>query len=433
MADAVHPDGLGAPGEGREPAKPASITLPAATAAPLVVSLGMALLAAGVALGMAFVIAGAIVLFAGLGVWVGNLLPGRGHVVEAAQPEEFPQPVVVSVSRVEHLRPGMPGYRARLPAEVHPVSAGIKGGIVGGLVMPLPALIYGLLSGHGIWYPANLLAGMVWPGVGSMSLETLEQFNSALLITGLIIHAAMSVVIGLIYGVILPTLPAIPGPVAWGGLLMPLLWTGISFSLMGLVNPVLRQGVSWPWFIISQFIFGVAAAGVCVRAKQLRPVAAGLLGGVIGGLLMPLPAILWSAASGHGVWYPVNLLAAMVLPGLTDLPRDQLNAFHGSWLAVGLAIHAILSLGFGALYGVLLTRLPSISGSLAWGGLLFPLPWTGLSYGLMGVVNPVLQERVDWPWFIISQFVFGAVAAAVVDRSEKISIPPAGVGEEANL
>ena len=42
----------------------------------------------------------------------------------------------------------------------------------------------------------------------------------------------------------------------------------------------------------------------------------------------------------------------------------------------------------------------------------------------MGIVNPLLQERVNWPWFIASQFVFGLVAAIVVDRSEKIYIPP---------
>ena len=78
----------------------------------------------------------------------------------------------------------MPGYRLRLPAKVHPISAGIKGGIVGGLVMPLPALAYGLVSGHGIWWPINLLAGMVLPGVGDMTVAELEQFHPTLLVTG---------------------------------------------------------------------------------------------------------------------------------------------------------------------------------------------------------------------------------------------------------
>jgi len=59
-----------------------------------------------------------------------------------------------------------------------------------------------------------------------------------------------------------------------------------------------------------------------------------------------------------------------------------------------------------------------------------PVLWTGVTYGLMGIVNPVLQDRVDWPWFIVSQFVFGIAAALVVLRSETIHIPPAGHGSE---
>ena len=74
--------------------------------------------------------------------------------------------------------------------------------------------------------------------------------------------------------------------------------------------------------------------------------------------------------------------------------------------------------------------MPPIPGPFAWGGLLLPLLWTGTSYGLMGVVNPVLQERVDWPWFIVSQFVFGVAAAVVVLRSEMVHIPPAGPGPD---
>jgi hypothetical protein len=53
-----------------------------------------------------------------------------------------------------------------------------------------------------------------------------------------------------------------------------------------------------------------------------------------------------------------------------------------------------------------------------------------VSFGLMGVVNPVLQERIDWPWFVVSQFVFGITAAIVVIRSELVHIPPAGRGPD---
>jgi hypothetical protein len=194
---------------------------------------------------------------------------------------------------------------------------------------------------------------------------------------------------------------------------------------MEVVNPVLNEGVDWPWFIASQLIFGAVAAAVIMRAQPLGPIRAGLLGGVAGGLLMPVPAILWGLASGHGIWYPVNLLAGMVQP---DLPPAELDQFHADWLAIGLVLHAAMSLGFGVVYGLVLPKLPHLPGAVGLGGLLLPLLWTAASYSLMGVVNPVLQERVDWFWFIISQFVFGVAAAVVVARSQEIPVPPAGSG-----
>src|SRR5207244_6643137 len=108
-----------------------------------------------------------------------------------------------------------------------------------------------------------------------------------------------------VYGLVLPTLPAVPRPVGWGGLLMPLLWTGTCYALMGFVNPVLAGGVSWPWFIFSQFLYGAVAAVVVMGAQRVRPATAGLCGGLLGGLLMPAPAITWGLLNGHGVWYPV--------------------------------------------------------------------------------------------------------------------------------
>src|SRR5262249_60672177 len=113
---------------------------------------------------------------------------------------------------------------------------GLKGGLVGGLAMPVPALLWGLFSGYGPWYPANLLAGMVLPGVGRMTVPELMQFQASLLLVALIIHVAVSVVFGLIYGVLLATLPEVPRPIAWRGLLPPILWTAVSYVAMRVVN-----------------------------------------------------------------------------------------------------------------------------------------------------------------------------------------------------
>jgi hypothetical protein len=412
------------------PAAPDSVEMPRPTAAPLVLALGITLLAAGVALGTGFLVVGAAVVVAGLSIWIVQLLPGRGHVHESLVEPARPLPVRAVPGVVEHLRPGMPGYRLRLPQDVHPVSAGLKGGIAGGAAMPVPALLWGLLSGHGLWYPVNLLAGMLLPGVGRMTVPELERFNPTLLVAALIIHVAMSVVIGLIFGVLLPTLPAVPRPIAWGGLLMPIVWTGASYLAMSVVNPALPGKVSWPWFLLSQLVFGITMPAVVLGAKRLPRPLAGVTGGLVGGAAMALPAVLWAAASGRGFWYPVNVLAGMLLPGPGNLAGAELGRFHPGWFLASGVLHAVLSTCFGVLFALVTPRLPAMPGPIAWGGLVLPLVWTGITYGLIGVVNPVLQDRVDWAWFIVSQFVFGVTAAVVVLRSEMVPVPPAGLGPD---
>jgi hypothetical protein len=108
----------------------------------------------------------------------------------------------------------------------------------------------------------------------------------------------------------------------------------------------------------------------------------------------------------------------------------ELRQFHAEWFIPALLIHAGLSAAFGLAYGLALPRLRPIPSPFVWGALLLPLLWTGASYGLMGVVNPTLQAGVEWPWFIVSQFVFGLAAATVVVRSEKIDVPPVGTGPD---
>jgi hypothetical protein len=413
----------GDPHSGHTTDSPDTVEMPRPTVWPMVLSLGLLLVATGVATNLAIAVTGIALFVFGLGGWIVQLLPGRGHVHEARmQVEHRPQFPTGTVGTVSQLGTGMPGYRLRLPIGMHPVSAGVKGGIVGGLLMPVPAIGYGVISGHGIWYPVNLLAGMVLPLSGDRDLT---KFSPGLFVLAVFIHVMMCLVIGLLYGVLMPTLPEIPRPMAWGGLLMPLLWTAVSFSLMRIVNPVMQQGVDWPWFIASQFVFGIVASLVVLSLQHLSPVPAGVIGGFVGGLTMAIPAVLWSLANGHGIWYPANLLAGMVIR--MDVNED-LGQFHASWLVTAMVIHAVMSLVFGLVYGSLLPRLPRIPGPMAWGGLLMPLLWTGVSYSLMGVVNPTLAQVVDWPWFVVSQFVFGVAAAIVVVNSETVPIPPAGSG-----
>src|SRR5208337_2931759 len=263
----------------QDPAGRESVEMPRATAWPIVLALGVTLLGAGLATSLALSVVGAVLFVFGLGGWIGQLLPGRGHRHEPlVEPALRPQPITEGPGTVDHLRPGMAGYRFRLPEKVHPISAGVKGGIVGGLVMPIPALAYGLISGHGLWFPVNLLAGMVVPGISGATEAQLEQFYWGALILAVVIHATFSVSFGLLFGVVSPTLPPIPGgPVIAGGVLMPLLWTGLCHGFMGIINPLLQEHVNWPWFIASQVVYGLAMSVVVIRTEKVptAPVGGG--------------------------------------------------------------------------------------------------------------------------------------------------------------
>ena len=261
----------------------------------------------------------------------------------------------------------MPGYRVQLPQKVHPISAGIKGGLVGGLVLPIPALIYGLVSGHGIWYPVNLLAGMALPNIGQMNEAELAKFHLLYLSVGLCIHLATSLVAGLAYGVLLPMLPTIPKPIAWGGLLMPVMWTAVSFVAMASMDSMPVKQLDWPSFIFAQFLFGIVVALIVERLRGFRPAIAGLIGGLIGGALMIIPAAIWAWATDHSIWYPANVLAGMVVPKIGAGTPADLQKFHSDWIGYAAAIHGTMSIVFGIVYGVLLPKLPKIPGPMSSG------------------------------------------------------------------
>ena len=46
--------------------------------------------------------------------------------------------------------------------------------------------------------------------------------------------------------------------------------------------------------------------------------------------------------------------------------------------------------------------------------------WSGLLYTSLGVINPMMDELIDWKWFVASQIGFGVVAGLVVVRQERV-------------
>lgn len=270
---------------------PEEIEVPAATATPLVLALAVTLMATGLVTNLAMTVLGLVIFVPTFAAWMWQLLPGAGRVTEPlVPPEQRSRPPTVCPDEVEAMRVGMPGHRLRIPEKIHPYSAGVKGGIYGGIAMTVPALVYGMVSGHGPWYPVNLLVGMVLPlpqrPDGSLDIAQLDQFHPGWLILGIVIHAVISVSLGLLYGVLLPTLPSLivfwgglGAPLVRGGVVAPLLWTGASYGFMGVLNPQLREVVfvnaqpflasPWIWFVASQFVYGVVVALVVVRSEMV--------------------------------------------------------------------------------------------------------------------------------------------------------------------
>src|SRR5580658_4787215 len=212
------------PGEALEP--PRTIALPAPTAWPIVLAFGISLVFAGLVTRASVSILGAIFAFAGGVGWFRDVLPHEKH---ESVPVAGLVPVVATsrpqVARVEWMTEEL--HRARLPLEVYPISAGVKGGLAGSVAMAILAVLYGIISGHGVWYPINLLSAGFFP---SRTIEQIAAFHWDALIISTILHLICSVLVGLLYGVALPMFPR--RPILLGGVIGPVLWSGLIHSIL---------------------------------------------------------------------------------------------------------------------------------------------------------------------------------------------------------
>jgi hypothetical protein len=242
-----------------------TIHLPASTPWPFVLAFGATLILAGLVTSAYVSILGAVFLVSGCVGWFRQVLPHEAH--EDVPVEEHEVTIASTRTHVTRIEISEE-HRAHLPVETYPVLSGIKGGIAGGIAMIFPALLYGILSQHSIWYPVNLLGGA---GVAHWTNPTTAQiaaFNLQAFIIASIIHVAASVLVGLLYGAMLPMLPR--HPIVLGGIVAPLLWTGLLHSSLGVINPALDARISWGWFVVSQVAFGLVAGLVVVRQGKIR-------------------------------------------------------------------------------------------------------------------------------------------------------------------
>jgi len=151
---------------------------------------------------------------------------------------------------------------------------------------------------------------------------------------------------------------------------------------------------------------------------EIYPISAGIKGGLAGSVAMAALAMLYGILSHTSIWYPINLLAAGFFPTAITATTAQIAAFNLRAFLIAVPIHLIVSLLVGLLYGATLPMLPRRP--ILLGGFIAPILWSGVIHSVLGIVNPVLNRRIDWFWFVLSQVGFGIVAGVVVSRQMRI-------------
>jgi hypothetical protein len=245
---------------------PREIEVPAPTAWPIVLAFGFTLVFAGLLTSASVSVLGAVLAVAGCVGWFREVFPHEHEVIVPVVPEE----IRIATERrvVERLPIAADQLRAWLPVQTYPISAGVKGGLAGSVAMAVLACAYGVLKAGSIWYPINLLAAVVYAPSEVPSASQLNSFHAGIFFIAVVLHLVASILVGLLYGAMLPMFAR--RPIVLGGLIAPVLWSGLLYSLMGILNPVLGSHIDWVWFMASQFAFGIVAGLVVMRQERVK-------------------------------------------------------------------------------------------------------------------------------------------------------------------
>ena len=246
------------------PRTPREIEVPVPTAWPFVLAFGFSLLFAGLVTSASVTVLGAVLSLAGCIGWFREVFP-REH--EQAVPVVASDVRITTERRVVERVRVTEQLRAWLPVHTYPVSAGVKGGLAGSVAMAVLACTYGLLKAGSIWYPINLLAAVVYAESLKLGPAQLYSFHVGSFAIAFALHGLVSTLVGLLYGAMLPMFAH--RPIVLGGLIAPVLWSGLLYTILGLVNPLLASHIDWFWFMASQVAFGIVAGIVVVRHSRM--------------------------------------------------------------------------------------------------------------------------------------------------------------------
>jgi hypothetical protein len=213
---------------------------------------------------MSVTVLGAVLAGAGCIGWFGEVFPREHEVAIPVVVDDFR---ASTERRIVDRLPIAEQARAWLPVHTYPVSAGVKGGLAGSVAMAALACAYGVLKAGSIWYPINLLAATVYAESLKMGPSQLYSFHADSFAIAFGLHILVSITVGLLYGAMLPMFAR--RPIVLGGLIGPVLWSGLIYTILGLLNPVLASHIDWYWFVASQVAFGLVSGLVVVRQSRM--------------------------------------------------------------------------------------------------------------------------------------------------------------------
>jgi hypothetical protein len=258
-----------------------TVHLPASTAWPIVLALGTTFLFAGIVMTWAVSLLGiALMVCAAIG-WFHDVMPRERNEDVSVITEMIE--IKSSRTQVERL-PVANSHRKILPVERYTLGAGVRGGIAGGAAMIVPAVLYGLIRYHSIWYAPNLMAAIAIPDWSEKSTTFLSAFHLEGLSVATGVHALASLLVGLLYGAILPMFPR--KPILTAGFMAPIFWTALLYGTLEAVSPGMNQRIDWLWFVISQIAFGLVAGYVVnlhvrVRTHQFQSLPFSMRAGIL--------------------------------------------------------------------------------------------------------------------------------------------------------
>jgi len=231
----------------------------------MVLALGISLICAGMVTNIVVGLLGLLLTLMSSVGWFLQVLPREQH---ESIPVDVEEVRIVSNRTLMERLPTSPEHRKILPIETFHIVTGLKGGIAGGIAMTIPAALFSVLRYHSVWYAANLLAAGGFVSWAGASDAFLSEFHLNGLLAAMMIHGLTSMLVGLLYGSILPMYPR--HPIVTAGITVPLLFTGIIYSALGIVSPILNARIDWFWFVASQIAFGLVCGYVVNRHTRIR-------------------------------------------------------------------------------------------------------------------------------------------------------------------